>query len=189
MDFIINGHIHHFIIKGEKIDKKDIDNYYTYPVDPGIEILLDIGLTQYSSILLGIDFSWGRLTTEIMNKGYYRAKFTEYSFPILLRTNFLKEFLFTSGFYFGWLYKGHYEGYHPCFSRWDVYPVKYDFGLYDDQHFILDFYLDVGKINIISKNQIVLISPFIKYKLDDYWMRNFRSKIQYGIKFSYILKR
>ncbi len=70
-------------------------------------------------------------------------------------------------------------------GEWIVEPRLSD--KYNDEKFILDLYIDFGKYHHVFQNQVVLISPFIKYKLNDYWAGQFRSKIHYGIKFGYNL--
>jgi hypothetical protein len=184
-NFVISGQFAHFMGKGHQIKDKTVERYI-YPIDPGIESLIGIKLGGRISILSGVSYYSGRFTTEDIDENGvpYRLKFKEFCLPFLLRGNLKKEFFVTAGVYPGWETKGHFET-QTSEGKWTIAPRISE--PYSTEKFILDLYLDFGKYQSLFKNQVILISPFIKYKLNDYWMGQFRSKVHCGIKIGYTI--
>jgi len=181
MDLVFNGQLTHYITEGGFLKKINI------PVNPGIEILLNINIRDGLSILSGAGYYWGVFNSVSKNGVPYKAKIQEFNLPVLLKRSFKQTYSCTFGLYPGWLVKGHLQNFNRGEGEWYDIPKQSD--KYNDENFLLDVYLDIGKQEMIFIKQNISVSFFLKYKFNDYWAGQFRSKINYGIKFSYILNR
>jgi hypothetical protein len=179
---IINGQLSHYIGKGEKIP--DIHGPYRFPVDPGFELLYAIKIKPGLSIMPGICYSWGKLSSENPNSGVqYRTNFKELSFPVLIKKQVGDILFISTGVYFGKYIKADLEFFsqrNETETGWADVPSLSE--AFTDEKFILDLYMDIGYSHKLYKTHKIFISPFLKYKMNDYWVSLIRSKVHYGVK-------
>lgn len=157
--------------------------YYTYSIDPGIEILYRYKLSNSISVGTGASYQTGRIPAYLD-----RFKFGEISVPLLFRfvTNPAgksKVFLSTA-IYAGKLLNISADN----FGRidWHKLEMKYIQG-YSPNSFFVDLSLNAGVSFKADDQNKFSISPVVKFRVKDNWMENYRKSMYYGIIISYQL--
>lgn len=160
------------------------EGVYTYPIDPGLEISYQYKLTQWMAVGSGVCYQRGRLPAYLN-----RFRFGEISIPLLLRlimnpNSKNKVFLSTA------IYEG--KILHIVADNngkgeiWNNIDLKYIDG-YSESSFFTDLSFNAGISFLADHQNEFSISPMVKFRLKDNWMKNYRDNMFYGIKFSYQL--
>ncbi len=157
--------------------------YYTYSIDPGIEILYRYKLSNSISVGTGASYQTGRIPAYLD-----RFKLGEISIPLLFRviTNPEGEskFFLSSAIYAGKIL--HISADNFGRVDWHKMGMNYIQG-YSPNSFFVDLSLNAGvSFKADGKNEFS-ISPVVKIRVKDNWMENYRESIYYGIIFSYQL--
>lgn len=157
--------------------------YYTYSIDPGIEILYRYKLSNSISVGTGASYQTGRIPAYLN-----RFKFGEISAPLLFRiiTNpeGKSKFFLSAAIYGGKILYISADN----FGRvdWHKLEMKYIQG-YSPNSFFVDLSLNAGVSFKADGENEFSISPIVKFRVKDNWMENYRESIYYGIIFSYQL--
>ncbi|MEN8123175.1 MAG: hypothetical protein ABFS35_22750 [Bacteroidota bacterium] len=186
VDFIINGQLTQIIGKGDS-PYNNILIDYIWPKSAGPEFFIELKTANNFSISAGAGYCWGQFETEnIIGHGVeFRLKYHELNVPLLIRRDINQKYFVSVGLYSGWLIKGTIQNNRIGTGWFNISELS---DRYNDEKFTMDLYMDFGKQQTISEKQKILFFPFVKYKLKDYWMGQFRSRFQYGIKISYFIK-
>lgn len=159
------------------------NGYYTYSIDPGIEILYSYKLSNSISVGTGASYQTGRIPAYLN-----RFKFGEISAPLLFRIiknpEGKSKFFLSAAIYRGKIL--HISADNFGRVDWHKLEMKYIQG-YSPNSFFVDLSLNAGvSFKADGKNEYS-ISPIVKFRVKDYWMENYRESIYYGIIFSYHL--
>ncbi len=181
---IISGIATHYIHKQNY--PEDTQGYYTYPVDPGFEILYFRKIRETIYLGTGYNYQTGRIASVV--DGIMRFQFTEQNLPIVVRKEFSHKekthWFVGSGIYFGRNKTTRVESLNKNGDWHQPFNMELVANYYDDNNFI-DFIFDSGfcySLNIWSE---ISISPFLKYRINKTWLNYHESRTHYGIKLSY----
>lgn len=157
--------------------------YYTYAIDPGIEILYRHKLSNSISVGTGASYQTGWIPAYLN-----RFKFSEFSIPLLFKyvTNpaSRSKFFLSTAIYAGKMLHISADNFGKV--DWHKLEMKYIQG-YSPNSFFVDLSLNVG-VSLNDKNQNEFsVSPVVKFRVKDNWMENYRKSMYYGIMFSYQL--
>ena len=155
--------------------------YYSYSIDPGIEILYRYKLTNWISVGTGACYQRGRIPAYLN-----RFQFGEISVPLLFRfvtnpANKSKVFLSTA------MYAGkilHISADNFGRIDWHNLEMKYIQG-YSQNSFFVDLSVNAGVSFKAEDNNEFSVSPVVKFRVKDNWMENYRESIYYGIIVTY----
>ncbi len=185
---VLSGILAHYDQIRKYGSAKVVPGYYQYPVDPGIEVLYLRKLNNNISMGTGISYQKGKIMDFIINTE--RFHFAEISVPFLLSSrlkfNERNGLLITSGLYGGKTILLKAESASSVYD-WNEIP---DFNLawYSDDVFFLDIYFGAGYSYSFSKNKVISLMPFVKYRANTVWLNSFQRKLHYGVKINYELK-
>lgn len=184
---INSGIIAHYI--GKENYNEDTWGYYTFPVDPGYEILYFRKIRETLYLGAGYNYQAGRFSSVV--DFIIRFQFTEQSLPIVIRKEFfLKEKTYwfaCSGLYFGRNRTSKVESLKKNGGWYPPFDMELVANYYDDNSFI-DFYFDSGYSYSLNKWSEISTSAFLKYRINTTWLNYHERRLHYGIKLSYILK-
>lgn len=157
-----------------------------YNVSPGIEILYNYKLG--SSFKLGTGLSYQYVNMISYANGSDKFIVGEISLPVLFTlTGENNRLSVETGVYAGKFL--HFEWYKRSHSRWSK-SSSYDprFG-YKEQNTFVDLYLAVSYVINKSNLRPAAISPFVKYRVAENWMKLYRESVYYGFKFTISMNR
>ena len=184
---IISGIAAHYIHKQNY--REDTWGYYTYPVDPGFEILYFRKIRETVYIGAGYNNQNGRIASTV--DGIRRFQFSEQNLPIIIRKEFSPKgktnWFASSGLYFGRNKTTRAESLNKNGGWHQVYDMELSVNYYDDNSFI-DFNFDSGFCYSLNNWSEISTSAFIKYRINKTWLNYHERRVHYGIKLSYILK-
>lgn len=194
---IVRAGINHFSFPGNNSLKIDTSLYYSFPLDPCLEINVAYDFDRFNSIGTGINFQSVRLAN---GKSYYN--FREVSFPLYYTLNIFsnkKLYSFISaGMPFGlktyweeYSYKYNDQGekvsipeggilYYTSFPYISKYNVK-------NGNFI-DLFIEPGVKYVISNNLLLQASPSLKFRIKDQFFEDtnsFSIGLKAGVQFSF----
>jgi hypothetical protein len=158
--------------------------FYTYPVDPGIEISYHYLLNKRINLGAGLSYQKVRIPAYVN-----RFRFNEVSIPILFeytkhperRNKIILSTALSAGKVNNLIVDNLGSG-----DIWHTIPLKY-VDNYSEKCFFMDILFSPG-ISLVTINQNeISISPFVKYRIIDNWMQNYREHFYYGIKLNYQL--
>ncbi len=185
--FQLTGIAAHYIHKQNY--HEDTWGYYTYPVDPGFEILYFRKIRETVYIGAGYNYQTGRIASVV--DFIMRFQFSEQSLPIVIRKEFSpkgKTYWFAcSGFYFGRNKTTRAESLKKNGNWSPPFDMELVANYYDDNSFI-DFYIDTGYCYSLNNWSEISTSVFLKYRINKTWLNYHESRTHYGIKLSYNLK-
>lgn len=181
---VFSGTLAHYIRSGIESGTPGI---YVYPVDPGLELLYQYRLGSAFFISSGLSYQMGRIST--LKGAERRFRFGEISVPIqlksiLVRSNKVNLFA-TGGFSYGQM--AHLDWEAPTSANeWVDVRTEYE-EHYSEKDSFADLLFGLGVSFPIADQNVLEISPYLIYRLKDYWMGYFRKDLYYGIKISYQL--
>ncbi|HLN74406.1 MAG TPA: hypothetical protein VK205_14015 [Prolixibacteraceae bacterium] len=182
-DLVFSGTLAHYQRLG---GNTGIQGFYNYPVDPGIEVLYQYRVANTFLLSSGLCYQYGRIASWKGSENRFR--FGEISLPLIFKQLLVKDDklnLFTSfGISYGKMLN----------LDWEVPEKGTGWGAVDrhqNEHYSVknafsDLLFDVGVSFPLSNQNAIAISPYLKYRLKDYWMEYFRKDVYYGIKISYL---
>lgn len=160
-----------------------------YNVCPGIEFLYHYQFAPSFKLGTGLSYQYANLISYA--NGADKFIFGEMSLPVLLTFSGNNNRLSVeTGIYAGKFL--HFEWYKQSHSRWTK-ASSYDprFG-YKEQNNFADLYLAVSLAMNKTDRHAAVLSPFIKYRVAENWMNQYRESVNYGFKFTvsfYTLKK
>jgi hypothetical protein len=162
---------------------------YTDLFDPGVELLYQFSFSSKFGLSTGANYQYGRCTSTT-NHTIDRFHFGEISFPLIFRSTIISEqkhsLFISAGFYFGKLI--HFTWERPARgSGWEKYYYMDHEKYYSTNYFFGDIFFNVGYSYKASPVNEFTFSPFIKYRIVDNWMGNYRKSYYYGIQINYQL--
>jgi hypothetical protein len=181
-DIGFNLTLAHFTGTSKELDYPP-KGYYTYPINPGIEILYRYKLTNWISVGTGACYQTGQIPAYLN-----RFKFDEFSIPLLFRfvTNPASKsnvFLSTA-IYAGKILYVSADNYGKI--DWHKLELKYIQG-YSPNSFFVDLSLYAGISSKALNQSKFSVSPVVKFRVKENWMENYRKSMYYGIIISYQL--
>ncbi len=162
---------------------------YNDLVDPGVELLYQFSFSPKFSLSTGVNYQFGR-TSSTTNFTIDRFRFGETSIPLIFKATIISErnhsLFISAGFSFGKLIHLSWE--RPgSGSGWFKYIFFERDEYYSENYFFNDILFNVGYSYKVSPRNEFAVSPYIKYRLIDNWMGNYRKSYYYGIQISYQL--
>ncbi len=181
---IISGIAAHYIHKQNY--SEDTRGYYTYPVDPGFEILYYRKIRETIYLGTGYNYQTGRIASVV--DGIMRFQFTEQNLPIVVRKEFSHKgkthWFVGSGLYFGRNKTTRVESLNKNGDWNQPFDIELVANYYEDNNFI-DFIFDSGFCHSLNNWSEISISPFLKYRINKTWLNYHESRTHYGLKLSY----
>jgi hypothetical protein len=168
------------------ITNGDYDRFYTYfnPINPGGEILYEMGLSKNVSLSAGVNYIYSEYYNSIGEKSHFKRQAHELFIPILFNTKLSNKIYIMTGIYSGWLAKGKLLYKNEMGIRDWIDHTKHS--NYDSsQKFSADIFLGVGYILPLNSRHSIHFSPFVKFKITDNWMGEVRNRTSFGIKVNY----
>lgn len=187
-NIIIGGILTHYI-NNEKYELiGPFEGYYTFPVDPGLEILYLIKLNDKVLLGSGINFQTGRVSSYM--SGLRRFHFNEITVPIILQRNFVFNeknlCFFSTGIYTGIMQLKKAENPNSA-GAWHEWANTENLENYSNDIFLTDLYFDSGYSKSISKFISISFSAFVKYRINSTWLNYHQKKFHFGVKLNYNL--
>lgn len=183
----VTGIAAHYIHKQNY--REDTRGYYTYPVDPGFEILYFRKIKETVYLGAGYNYQTGRIASVV--DFIMRFQFSEQNLPIVIRkefsTNGKTYWFISSGLYFGRNKTTRVESLKKNGDWSPPFDMELVANYYDDNNFI-DLNFDSGFCYSLNKWSEISISPFLKYRINKTWLNYHESRIHYGVKLNYNLK-
>jgi hypothetical protein len=174
--FNINIHLNHYIPK-----KHDWFHSYS-PINPGIEILYKIPLNRKMSISAGTNYVYN-LWELINGSSKWKRSAHELSFPLLLEHSLGHKTFITFGSYAVWLIRGKQLNINKFTTHWIDQTDRTDYNA--SSRFTFDMYLGLGIRQKFATRHGVLLTPFVKYRIKDYWMDEVQAKTSFGLMISF----
>lgn len=182
-DLVFSGTLAHYFPFGKE---SVTPGYYVYPIDPGLELLYQYQLGSAFFIGSGLSYQMGRIST--LKGGERRLRFGEISIPIQIKFILIKidkvNLFTTVGYSYGQMIHLDFE--EPYVNKWVNVHTEYE-EHYSEKDSFTDLLFGLGLSFPVTEKNALEISPYIKYRLKDYWMEYYRDNVYCGIKISYQL--
>ncbi|HET6559147.1 MAG TPA: hypothetical protein VFG54_17630 [Prolixibacteraceae bacterium] len=183
-DLVISGTVAHYQRSGQY---SGVPGTFKYPVDPGLEVLYQYRVGNSFFLMSGLSYQYGRISS--WKEADNRFRFGEISLPFYLKQILIKSdklSLYTSfGLSYGKMLNLDWEVPNKGSGWGDVDRQQNEH--YSEKNAFADLLFDLGVSFPVSDHNAIAISPYVKYRLKDYWMEYYRKDLYYGIKISYQL--
>lgn len=194
---IVRAGINHFSFPGNNSLKIDTSLYYSFPLDPCLEINVAYDFDRFNSIGTGINFQSVRLAN---GKSYYN--FREVSFPLYYTLNIFSNkklySFFSAGMAFGlksyweeYSYKYNDQGEKMSYSEGKTYYFT-SFPFIEKSNVkngnFIDLFLEPGVKYVISNNLLLQASPSLKFRVKDQFFEasnTFSIGLKAGVQFNF----
>jgi hypothetical protein len=167
--------------------KSDYQDSRYDKLNPGVEILFELFLFKKVSLSTGANYIYSIWNYSMGPVSFFREVAHEIFIPVLFNAEIKDQLGLTVGIYPGWLVeqKSLYnnKGFH---SKWQDVTKYMEYST--NQRFSADLFLGVGYSKPLTKKQSVQLLPFIKYKLSDNWMKEYRNRISFGVKVNWSVR-
>ncbi len=182
----IGGIAAHFIGNESYGSIRDYPDYYSFPIDFGVEAIYLRSIPFNFKIGIGFNYQKGRFASHI--SGLRRFQFYELSVPVIIKKEFMfnnsSSWYFTAGAYFG---KMTLQGVqmNDSAGNWHEWRDLNRLEGYSNDIKFADLYFDTGYSYRIKENSIISFTPFIKYRVNTIWLNTHLEKLHYGVKLIY----
>lgn len=163
------------------IAKKDHQGSSFNSINPGGEILYEWEFNKSFSLLTGTEYIYSTWNYSMGSGSYFKIIAHEIFIPVILNDKLSKKINLALGIYSGRLVyvKSLYTD--NIISRHWINNTKHT-DYYSSQKFSADLFMETGFTESINRNQSIKFAPYIKYKLTDNWMVDYRSRVTIGVK-------
>lgn len=167
-----------------------LTEYYS-PVNPGIEILYENKVVSLFSISAGINYNYSSWRKSVGVKSDFKRRFHEIFVPVILKGKISDGFNAAVGIYSGWLASGKelYKG-SSSTSKWsdNTHNTSYN----ESPKFAADLFFGLELFNFVQsniKNHSIKITPFVKFRLNENWLDEYRDgHTSFGLKVNYLIR-
>ncbi len=196
---IVRAGVDHFSFPGNSLLKGDTSFFYSFPLDPCMEINFAYDFDKNNSIGTGISFQSARI---VDYENHF--SFSEVSIPLyyslnIFRKNKLSAFI-SAGMSYGlktfweeFMYKYNIQGEKYAYPvsrrklRMGEYPL-WERETYSSNLKFLDLFLEPGIKYVISDNILIQASPHLKFRIKDQFFDDTNSLIlgfKAGVQFNF----